>query len=47
MIRLSFGRAALAAAVFGALAQTTVAALKRDNRNVAVLHPGMILIVHR
>ena len=24
---------------------TTVAALKRDNRNVAVLHPGMILIV--
>jgi membrane-bound lytic murein transglycosylase D len=27
--------------------RTTVAALKRDNRNVAVLHPGMILIVHR
>jgi membrane-bound lytic murein transglycosylase D len=27
--------------------KTTVAALKRDNRNVAVLHPGMILIVHR
>ena len=25
--------------------KTTVAALKRDNRNVAVLHPGMILIV--
>jgi membrane-bound lytic murein transglycosylase D len=25
--------------------RTTVAALKRDNRNVAVLHPGMILIV--
>lgn len=28
------------------LYRTTVAALKRDNRNVAVLHPGMILIVH-
>jgi membrane-bound lytic murein transglycosylase D len=27
--------------------RTTVAALKRDNRNVAVLRPGMILIVHR
>jgi membrane-bound lytic murein transglycosylase D len=27
------------------LYRTTVAALKRDNRNVAVLHPGMILIV--
>jgi membrane-bound lytic murein transglycosylase D len=27
--------------------RTTVAALKRDNRDVAVLHPGMILIVHR
>ena len=27
--------------------RTTVAALKRDNRNVAVLHPGMILVVHR
>ncbi|HTS34971.1 MAG TPA: LysM peptidoglycan-binding domain-containing protein [Candidatus Solibacter sp.] len=26
--------------------RTTVAALKRDNRNVAVLHPGMILIIH-
>ena len=26
--------------------RTTVAALKRDNRNVAVLHPGMILVVH-
>ena len=25
--------------------RTTVAALKRDNRNIAVLHPGMILIV--
>ena len=25
--------------------RTTVAALKRDNRNVAVLRPGMILIV--
>jgi membrane-bound lytic murein transglycosylase D len=25
--------------------KTTVAALKRDNRNVAVIHPGMILIV--
>jgi len=25
--------------------RTTVAALKRDNRDVAVLHPGMILIV--
>jgi membrane-bound lytic murein transglycosylase D len=25
--------------------KTTVAALKRDNRNVAVLHPGMILII--
>ena len=24
---------------------TTVAALKRDNRNIAVLHPGMILVV--
>ena len=28
------------------LYKTTVAALKRDNRNVAVLRPGMILIVH-
>jgi membrane-bound lytic murein transglycosylase D len=27
------------------LYKTTVSALKRDNRNVAVLHPGMILIV--
>ncbi len=27
------------------LYNTTVAALKRDNRNVAILHPGMILIV--
>jgi membrane-bound lytic murein transglycosylase D len=27
--------------------RTTVAALKRDNRNVGILHPGMILIVHR
>jgi LysM repeat protein len=27
------------------LYNTTVAALKRDNRNVAVLRPGMILIV--
>ncbi len=27
------------------LYKTTVAALKRDNRNVAVIHPGMILIV--
>src|SRR5579872_7271885 len=26
--------------------RTTVAALKRDNRDVAVLHPGMILTVH-
>jgi membrane-bound lytic murein transglycosylase D len=26
--------------------RTTVAALKRDNRNVAVLHPGAILIIH-
>ena len=25
--------------------KTTVAALKRNNRNVAVLRPGMILIV--
>jgi len=25
--------------------KTTVAALKRDNRNVAVLHPGMILVI--
>jgi LysM repeat protein len=25
--------------------KTTVAALKRNNGNVAVLHPGMILIV--
>ena len=25
--------------------RTTVAALKRDNRDVAVLHPGMILII--
>jgi LysM repeat protein len=25
--------------------KTTVAALKRDNGNVAVLHPGMILVV--
>jgi membrane-bound lytic murein transglycosylase D len=25
--------------------RTTVAALKRDNRNIAVLHPGMILVV--
>ena len=29
------------------LYRTTVAALKRDNRNVAVLHPGMILIVQQ
>jgi membrane-bound lytic murein transglycosylase D len=28
------------------LYRTTVAALKRDNRNIAVLHPGMILNVH-
>ena len=28
------------------LYKTTVAALKRDNRNVAVLRPGMILTVH-
>ena len=27
------------------LYRTTVAALKRDNGNIAVLHPGMILIV--
>ncbi|HXY08763.1 MAG TPA: LysM peptidoglycan-binding domain-containing protein [Terriglobales bacterium] len=27
------------------LYKTTVSALKRDNRNVAVLHPGMILII--
>jgi membrane-bound lytic murein transglycosylase D len=27
------------------LYNTTVAAIKRDNRNVAVLHPGMILVV--
>ncbi len=27
------------------LYKTTVAALERDNRNVAVLHPGMVLIV--
>ena len=27
--------------------RTTVAALKRDNRNVAVIRPGMILIVHK
>jgi membrane-bound lytic murein transglycosylase D len=27
------------------LYKTTVAELKRDNRNVAVLHPGMILVV--
>ena len=27
------------------LYKTTVAALKRDNRNVAVLHPGMILTI--
>jgi membrane-bound lytic murein transglycosylase D len=27
------------------LYKTTVAALKRDNRNIAVLHPGMILVV--
>lgn len=27
--------------------KTTVAALKRDNRNVATLHPGMILIVQQ
>lgn len=27
--------------------RTTVAALKRDNRNVAVLHPGMVLIVQQ
>jgi LysM repeat protein len=27
------------------LYKTTVSALKRDNQNVAVLHPGMILIV--
>ncbi len=26
--------------------RTTVAALKRDNRNIAVLRPGMILIIH-
>jgi membrane-bound lytic murein transglycosylase D len=25
--------------------KTTVAALKRDNRNIAVIHPGMILII--
>ncbi len=25
--------------------RTTVAALKRDNRNIAVIRPGMILIV--
>ena len=25
--------------------RTTVAALKRDNRNIAVLHPGMILTI--
>jgi membrane-bound lytic murein transglycosylase D len=25
---------------------TTVTALKHDNRNVAILHPGMILIIH-
>jgi membrane-bound lytic murein transglycosylase D len=25
--------------------KTTVAALKRDNRNIAVLHPGMVLVV--
>jgi LysM repeat protein len=25
---------------------TTVSALKKDNRNVAVLRPGMILVVH-
>ena len=25
--------------------QTTVAALKRDNRNIAVLRPGMILVI--
>lgn len=25
--------------------RTTVAALKRDNRNVAIIRPGMILIV--
>ena len=29
------------------LNKTTVAALKRDNRNVAVLRPGMILIVQQ
>jgi len=29
------------------LYKTTVAALKRDNRNIAVLHPGMILNVPR
>ncbi len=27
------------------LYKTTVSALKRDNRNVAVLHPGMILVI--
>jgi LysM repeat protein len=27
--------------------KTTVAALKRDNRNVAILRPGMILVVQR
>jgi LysM repeat protein len=25
---------------------TTVAALKRDNRNVAVLRPGMVLVIN-
>jgi LysM repeat protein len=27
--------------------KTTVAALKRDNRNIAILRPGMILIVQQ
>jgi len=26
--------------------KTTVTALKRDNRNVAVIRPGMILTIH-
>ena len=26
--------------------KTTVSALKKDNRNVATLRPGMILVVH-
>jgi LysM repeat protein len=25
--------------------RTTVAALKRDNRNIATLHPGMVLTI--